>query len=188
MQSLHTGATTALGPALALCVGMASNFPSAEIILCTDGVSNVGVGNLDGSRGNAGFYATMGEHAQSSHTAISVLGIEGATCAMDALSACASITHGTVNILHPLEMVRQIRLISQNPIVATEVEVSYLMHSVVQTEQKSESKHITLVRELLGNATRESDVSLSFTVDTAKLKNIKTLPFQVSNQKCSMNH
>ena len=63
----------------------------------------------------------MGEHAQTSHTAISVLGIEGATCAMEALSSCAAITSGTVNILHPLEMVRQIRLISQNPILATEV-------------------------------------------------------------------
>lgn len=122
VSGLKTGGTTALGPALALCVGMASNFPSAEVILCTDGVSNVGVGKLEGSRaGEAGFYTTMGEHAQTSHTAISVLGIEGATCAMEALSSCAAITSGTVNILHPLEMVRQIRLISQNPILATEV-------------------------------------------------------------------
>lgn len=67
------------------------------------------------------FSPQMGEHAQTSHTAISVLGIEGATCAMEALSSCAAITSGTVNILHPLEMVRQIRLISQNPILATEV-------------------------------------------------------------------
>ena len=57
--NLHTGGTTALGPALALCVGMASNYPSSEIILCTDGVSNVGVGNLDhGSSGNS-FYTTV---------------------------------------------------------------------------------------------------------------------------------
>ena len=44
---------------------------------------------------------------------------------MDILSSCASITNGTVNILHPLEMVRQIRQIAQNPTVATEVEVSF---------------------------------------------------------------
>lgn len=57
--SLSTGGTTALGPALAMCVGMASNFPTAEVILCTDGVSNVGVGNLDGGSNNAGFYTTV---------------------------------------------------------------------------------------------------------------------------------
>ena len=121
----------------------------------------------------------MGEHAQVSHTAISVLGIEGSTCAMDALSSCASITHGTVNILHPLEMVRQIRLISQNPMVATEVEVTYLLHPAVSVGRPSESKHITLIRDQLGNATRETDISLSFVVDGKKLKNVTSLPFQV---------
>ena len=121
----------------------------------------------------------MGEYAQGSHTAVSVLGIEGASCALEALSNCASITNGTINILHPLEMVRQIRLISQNPIVATEVEVIYFMHRLVSTDGKSESKHVTKVTEWVGNATRETDVSLSFSVDGKKLKNVTALPFQV---------
>lgn len=59
MNSLNTGGTTALGPTLAMCVGMASNFPSAEVILCTDGVSNVGVGNLEGSGNGQAFYTTV---------------------------------------------------------------------------------------------------------------------------------
>ena len=121
----------------------------------------------------------MGEHATASHTAVSILGIEGSSCAMDALSQCASISSGTVNILHPLEMVRQIRLISQNPTLATEVEVTFLMHSSVSTEKKSDSKKVTLVKEQMGNATRDTDVSLTFTVDAAKLKNMSSLPFQV---------
>ena len=121
----------------------------------------------------------MGEHAQTSHTTISVLGIEGSTCAMEALSSCASITNGTVNILHPLEMVRQIRLISQNPVIATEVEVTYFMDQAVQLDKKSNSKHITRVTEHLGNVTRETDVSTTFSVDNPRLKNTSTLPFQV---------
>lgn len=133
------------------------------------------------------FLMQMGEHAQVSHTTISVLGIEGSTCAMEALSACAAVTHGTVNILHPLEMVRQIRLIAQNPTIATDVEVTYLLHPAVSVDKKSESKYVTMVREQLGNATRESDVSLSFTVNAAKLKNLNALPFQVSIY-CSTVH
>ena len=62
VKSLATCGTTALGPALAMCVGMASNFPTAEVILCTDGVSNVGVGNLERSSADgSGFYATVSE-------------------------------------------------------------------------------------------------------------------------------
>ena len=126
----------------------------------------------------------MGEYAQDSHTAVSVLGIEGSNCAMEHLSTCASITSGTVNILHPLEMVRQIRLISQNPIVATEVEVVYLMPLLVSAadrRKKSNSKYVTKVTEWVGNATRETDVSLNFSIDGKKLKNITSIPFQVSN-------
>ena len=70
VQGLHTGGTTALGPALALCVGMASNFSSAEVILCTDGVSNVGVGNLEGGRSDSGFYSTVRAYPKFSFTVL----------------------------------------------------------------------------------------------------------------------
>jgi hypothetical protein len=178
VSGLTTGGSTALGPALAMCVGMASNFPSAEIIVCTDGVSNVGCGNI--SKGDTGFYTSMGEYAQDSHTTVSVLGIEGSDCAMQHLSSCAAITSGTVNILHPLEMVRQIRLISQNPTLATEVEVVYLMPPVISAVgRESEAAQVTKVTEWVGNATRETDVSLHFSLDGKKLKNITSVPFQV---------
>ena len=122
----------------------------------------------------------MGERAQDSHTTVSVLGIEGSDCALQHLSTCSAITSGTVNILHPLEMVRQIRLISQNPVVATEVEVVYLMPLVISAnERDSEAPHVTKVTELVGNATRETDLSLHFSIDTKKLKNITSVPFQV---------
>ena len=122
----------------------------------------------------------MGEYAQDSHTTVSVLGIEGSDCAMQHLSSCAAITSGTVNILHPLEMVRQIRLISQNPTLATDVEVVYLMPPVVSAVgRESEAAQVTKVTEWVGNATRETDVSLHFSLDGKKLKNVTSVPFQV---------
>ena len=121
----------------------------------------------------------MGEHAAGAHTAVSVLGIEGSSCAMDALSQCSAVSKGTVNILHPLEMVRQIRVIAQNPILATEVELTILAHPAIVLERESESKCISVLREQVGNATRESDIGFTFTVDAAKLKNQDLIPFQV---------
>jgi hypothetical protein len=35
---------------------------------------------------------------------------------------------GTVNIVNPLELVRQIRVISQNPVIATNVKTSLFAH------------------------------------------------------------
>jgi hypothetical protein len=37
-----------------------------------------------------------------------------------------------VNVLHPLELVRQIRKISQNPVVATDVSMTIVTHPNVE--------------------------------------------------------
>ena len=63
VKALNTGGTTALGPSLSLCVGMTSNYPSSEIILCTDGLSNVGVGNLESGNPDQEFYATVSTYS-----------------------------------------------------------------------------------------------------------------------------
>ena len=60
MQGLRTKGCTALGPALTLSVALASDRSlSSEIILCTDGVPNTGVGSLSGRRDTTGFYSTV---------------------------------------------------------------------------------------------------------------------------------
>lgn len=36
-----------VGPALAYAIAMASNYPGSKIMVCTDGLANVGIGNLE---------------------------------------------------------------------------------------------------------------------------------------------
>ena len=55
-----------------------------------------------------------------------------------------------------------------------------ILHPAITVNKKSESQYVTMVKEQLGNATRESDISLTFSVDGSKLKNLNALPFQVS--------
>ena len=62
VKGLHTSGCTALGPALSICAGFLSKVPSSEIVLCTDGMPNVGVGSLQGSRQQAGFYRTVSSY------------------------------------------------------------------------------------------------------------------------------
>jgi Mg-chelatase subunit ChlD len=56
VNGLEEGGATALGPALAVCAGLASNNPCSEIILCTDGLPNVALGALDATPPNSEFY------------------------------------------------------------------------------------------------------------------------------------
>ena len=55
------------------------------------------------------------------------------------------------------------------------------MHRAVRPDRKTatSSSHVNVVKESIGNATKESDTSLTFNVDKKKLKNITSLPFQV---------
>ena len=38
---------TALGPALTVCVSMVHDCPYSEVVLCTDGMANVGLGAVE---------------------------------------------------------------------------------------------------------------------------------------------
>ena len=100
-------------------------------------------------------------------TKISVIGLEGADMAMQVniaikrskyrlsgklylpkknlslnfqtVSRPADMTSGTVNILDPMELMRQIRLISQNPVIATGVEVHFILHPALMFDRQTDS-------------------------------------------------
>ena len=74
------------------------------------------------------FFFQIGEYAKANKTKISIIGLEGEELNMKKISQAASLTSGTVNILNPLELMRQLRLISQNPVVATNVNVKAILH------------------------------------------------------------
>merc|ERR1719397_233208 len=78
LKNLEAGSSTALGPALCVSCGLASNYDSAEVIICTDGVPNVGVG----SAGDESLYENMGKFAREQKTKISIIGIEGGSVAI----------------------------------------------------------------------------------------------------------
>jgi Mg-chelatase subunit ChlD len=94
IKALEEGGATALGPALTLCIGMASQCPKTEIIVCTDGMSNMGVGPLDSgtSEEKEEFYRNLGIEAKNCESFVSVIGFEGADCSMKNLSMCAELS------------------------------------------------------------------------------------------------
>ena len=50
------------------------------------------------------------------------------------VSRCAEISGGTINVLNPLEMIRQLRLISQNYVVATAVSITLQLHEEMEVD------------------------------------------------------
>ena len=127
----------------------------------------------------------------------------GADAKLDRIGRAAEKTHGMVNITKPLELVREVRSIYQNPVIATGVKVRCVIHPAFafNVSEKSESKKAGFMalfgkkkndssnasgpnvweREI-GNANSEMDLALSFEKnpefkgDVSKLKQV---PFQL---------
>jgi hypothetical protein len=103
--SLEEGGPTALGPALMAGVGMASRCPGSRVVMCTDGMANVGVGALEGLTTDAEkqaaekFYDELGERASKHGVSVSVVSIKGSDCRMENLGAVADASKGSVEMV-----------------------------------------------------------------------------------------
>ncbi|XP_013399852.1 circularly permutated Ras protein 1-like [Lingula anatina] len=173
IQDFKVAGATALGPALAVATGLVFKDRKSEIILCTDGEPNVGVGckGYDDE-----FYGKIGSLARNMCATISIIGTEGESSGMHGVSQCVAASGGTVNILKPHELSRQLRLIYQNPVVATDVEVAFALHPSLKFEDKDENMWV----QDIGNVTKAMDLTYSFKArDDNKPLNMDQLPFQV---------
>ncbi len=100
------------------------------MVVCTDGIPNVGIGSLEdgASQKAAAVYELAGERAAEHHVAVSMIGVQGAGGALGHLATCARITAGTVTIAEPLELIRELRKVSQVKTIATNATLRVLLH------------------------------------------------------------
>jgi hypothetical protein len=179
--SLNHAGSTALGPALAASVGLASRVSGSEVILCTDGLPNLGIGRT----GSGSFYTDIGTFAKNSGITISILGIEGADCGVRNLSACADLSGGNVNVVNPLELTRQMRMIIDNPAIATEVQLSaFLPKGFIFKNPDRASKEPFILLKDIGTITGESDITLEYGIEQKDkadkvLSKAERVPFQL---------
>ena len=93
LLSLEETGPTALGPALLTAIGMASEgAPGSTVVLCTDGLANVGLGAFDEIRTDEEeeivdrFYDKLADIAKDNGVMVSVISIEGEECNIETLS------------------------------------------------------------------------------------------------------
>jgi hypothetical protein len=73
-------------------------------------------------------YFKIGEYAKKNNTRLSILAVKGEETGLDTVKESAVVSMGTINVLNPLEMMRQLRLIAQNYTIATAVDVKVILH------------------------------------------------------------
>ena len=107
IKKLRTEGATALGPGLAFSIGFSGKKSGSQIILCTDGCANVGMGTLgygnDQNESNT-FYDELAEDAKQRNVTVNVISLQGTDCKLSMLGKVADKTNGTLNIVNPLNL------------------------------------------------------------------------------------
>ena len=80
--------------------------PGSKVIICTDGLANVGIGALEGLsdtqvEAQEAMYQQVGIMAKDKGMTISVISIEGEECRLESLSALAEVTEGNLSKVDP---------------------------------------------------------------------------------------
>jgi hypothetical protein len=90
---------------------MASAKPGSQVVVCTDGLANVGLGAMDaGAKGGQEqaavneWYEGVGALAQLNGTAVSIVSIKGDECRLENVGRVAEITGGQVDRVDPLQL------------------------------------------------------------------------------------
>lgn len=177
VNSLSEEGATALGPSLLAAQHLCAQYSSlirSEIILCTDGLSNMGVGALD-TNPKTDFYSELGKKAFKNRSVISIMSIEGSNCAMHNLGKCAEVTGGRVNVLNPFELVAEIQRIAQNPVISQNVSIQISTDSNICIED-FEYKNGCWTKNI-GNVMKATDLILQLYQKSPKL--MKSIPIQI---------
>lgn len=177
--ALENEGATALGPALAIAVAIAAQSASSEVIVATDGESNMGVGMTSKNGGDVAFYKKIGNYALSHGTTISVIGIEGADCGVSTVAVAAELTSGVVTIVKPLELQRQMRMILDNPVLAMDAQMVAFVHPHFEFTEAGISAKRSLAEVFAGNVNNDSDVAFEYSIKEGLRSSLQKYPFQV---------
>lgn len=180
---LRSGGATALGPALAIAIGLAKA-PGSRVLVLTDGLANTGIGAIQQGRAEP-FYMDVASRAADSGVSVSVLTLEGEDCSMENLGTTADVTGGAVEVFDPCEMGGKVASVMQRKTLATGVKCTLTMPEGVhaRTEEVGSSAAqdpkgpSSVVHLSCASVTEESELTVRFGCDGP--------PEQLCHQKAS---
>ena len=182
VYSINEEGQTALIPAITVSLGIASQVQNSKVIVCTDGVANIGIGGVEDGPNKKNsinqqkqYYDKISNLATEYGVNISVFGIEGSDCNMSMLGKIADQTNGTTNIVKPIELRRQMRQIIDNPVIATNVKINLILSAPLTLRNPSKVQEIvtkgtsTIVSQSIGSVTAENDLTFEIQVNSNKV-------------------
>lgn len=180
LMTLEETGPTALGPGVLTAIALAGEgAPGSTVIVCTDGLANVGLGSFDETQSEEqalrveAFYETIGQYAKTKGVTVNVVSIEGDECNIDTLSKIAELTGGDVQRVDPKNLIDNFSNILSLPTIATNVQLKVKLHKGLEfrnEDPQSLSEDMTILARDLGNVNEDTEVTFEY-----KMKSIKKL-------------
>ncbi|KAL6488176.1 hypothetical protein MHYP_G00019170 [Metynnis hypsauchen] len=160
----ESGAST-MGAAALVSIAMASKHPGSKVLVCTDGVPNAGLGNLDldlsrSIVSSSIFYQELGETAAAQGVSVSVVSVERSGCRLDELGRLTDGTGGKVVISSCEDLYVEFMGLIDDRTIATHTTVTLLLPSALRLRGEKEAGHCGM-REV-GNITEKSKITLQY--------------------------
>jgi hypothetical protein len=175
IKKLNPKGQTALGPAafLSVSIAAASKAGTAQVVLCTDGLANIGVGSISDKDTTASldWYQNLGRMASEIGVSISVITIADEGCAVQQLGAMADVSGGYVERINPVSLQENLREILGKKILAKNARVKVILHSGLSIRRGQADLEI-------GNVLEDSEFFLEYQV-LKGFKDVKVMPFQL---------
>lgn len=194
LYSLNTSGQTALGPSLLASVELAKEGAAgSKVIICTDGIANVGLGAMESEAAKADsqeFYESLGHSAQASKVAVSVVSIEGEECQLSGLLPIVELTGGTVSKVDPQHLAEDFSNILAAKLIGSSVNVTVLLHKALKFRNADpawlQQRGSRMVRAL-GNVTDADLLIFEYTFKSTEerqsegvdITSLSSVPFQV---------
>jgi len=192
-EQLKESGKTALGPALLISIGLATKGKQgSKVIICTDGLANIGLGEMDTPEGLAKadeFFTSLANLAKENGISVSVISIKGEGCKLDVIGKLADLTSGSLMRVDPEQITSEFANVMREEVVGTQVEVKVKLHQGLKFRNEQE-EHLkergSLFQKTVGNVTAKTELTFEYELrpDEELMEfgvdpdNLKSVPFQ----------
>jgi len=162
LRATEENGSTALGPAILLSLSLLKNAKiGSRIFLCTDGLSNLGVGDISENREKAiEFYKKIGNMAKDKGVVISLITFEDSESEIDILKNMVELSGGEIIRVNPNEILDGFNDLLENEAIASEVESRINLNKCMtfrDINKKDLINNGSSIIKKLGNVTKETE-------------------------------
>ena len=127
VNSITTYGCTALGPGLVTSIELAGRQRGSKVVLCTDGMANVGILGPE-------FYTKAANYAKEKGVMVSILSIKGDSCNLKELGKLSLSSGGSVLKIDPTLLGSEFNKISKENVFGTDSSLRIIVNHFFEIE------------------------------------------------------